>query len=162
MSNWKLTTPEALGRLLADLTGASIQVKIAKPLAPLPAAGVLVATYADAAGKVGTAAIFDVGAAASVAAALTVIVPAQARASIDAKKLSPSLLENLREICNVMVGAYSPLAPGATQLSLRDVFDKPAALPPEVAELVKKPAARLDTTISVRGYMSGYVALLSS
>jgi hypothetical protein len=112
----------------------------------------------DAAGKICAASIFDIGAAASLAAALTVLLPAQARASVDAKKLDQGLFENLREICNVTVTAF--VTGGASQLSLSQLYDKPAELPPEAAAIVKKPSARLDTTIAVRGYPGGYLALL--
>jgi hypothetical protein len=148
------TLPEIteVSRLFTDLSGRPAAAKrILPPAAPRGA--MVVATYAnDGGGRVGVFWL-DLVAAASLAAALTLMSSGVADDSVRAGKLLDPLDENVREVLNICARLFS--TPTSQRVFLRDVYLPPAKLPADLTALVARTQATLQAEVTITGYKVG-------
>lgn len=145
---------------LTNLIGRAVDAKASDPQKEVT--GGVVASYADSSGAVEALCVCDVGASASLAAALSLVGPGQVDDATKAGKLEGVLRENFFEVCNILGRLVSESASGASleQLNLSTLVDL-AELPDDLSALFNSPDARVDTKINVQGYSGGYLALLT-
>lgn len=146
-------TPAFVRSLLAGLLGRDVEVHARTEDLDLPGA---VSTFVDAEREVRAMCAADLPFAAFSAAALTVTPPAMAKEAIAAGKLPPRLVEDLREIFNVLSRPFN--VPGQPHVVLSEVlFDIVADAALEDAP---KPVERLTLDVKVAGYGEGILSLL--
>ena len=161
MAERKPANVGAIAKYLSDLMGRDVEAKAVAAMDDV-GGGAVVASYTDDNGGVEALCVCDVGAAASLAAALSLVGPAQVQDAAKAQKIDGVLRENFHEVCNILGRLVSESTSGidTEQLRLRELSDV-ADAPEDVATLLGAPAARVDTNISVQGYSGGYLALLT-
>jgi hypothetical protein len=148
-----LPAPDAVARLLRDLFGKAVSPKRCGPAAAV--AKMYVATYIDDRDALRGMCLCDVPLAATMGAALALIPPDAAAAAARAGKLPPEMLENFREVLNILHSQF-----GAVHVRFRDLVQPAEKLPPAFTTVVTKPSARLDLEIAVAGYAGGRLSFL--
>jgi hypothetical protein len=140
-----------VGRLLTQLLGRKVTVK--RAAAPKPPAALSAYTAPD--GQLAAACGFDLEFANYAAAALPMMPCAIATEAIRGKKIEAEMLENLREVANIMAGLFKS---AASHLKLRELAKTPAPGADLVA-LTGKPVRRLDLDVDITGYGLGRLSL---
>lgn len=148
---------EPLRRTLADLLGRPVELK-ASPGAMKTITKGVIAEYARADGTAVGLYVVDLPFAAYAGAALSMVPVGVASESIRAGKLEPNLMENAREVFNILGSQLN--APGFPHCSLKTVHAIPGPLPPTVTAIVAKPLARLELAVTIGGYGAGVFATL--
>jgi len=155
-----LPNEKELLRLLADMAGKKVEVKMSVPWIPTSDSPMNIATYVEDSGAIGVICLCDISAGASIGASLTRIPVGVMKDDIDAKKLSDSLLDNLREVLNICASLLNTV-PSSPHLRLHTVFSVPPVPPEEVLSLITSPVSRLDFEIAVESYGKGKLSFLS-
>lgn len=158
MPHLALPTATSLANLVTMLVGKKVR---AVPTTPLPVAAARgLATYVDAEQKVLYVALTDMAFLAGVGAALAMIPPAVVTEAIKTGKPSQVLTENAFEVMNIVASLYNDAEGKGAHLKIKGLVVVPP-LPPEVAQLVAKPAGRIDLEIQLPGYANGKLTLLA-
>jgi len=139
-------------RLFTDLSGRPTAAKrITAPAAPRGA--MVVATYArDDNARVGVCWL-DLPAAASLAAAHTLMPAGGADVSGRAGRLLDPRDENNREVLNISARLFT--GPSSLRVFLRDVHLPPTKLPPDLTTLVARTSSTLQVEMTITGYKPG-------
>lgn len=145
-----------IGAVLRDLIGKPVQVKELKPVLTVEDF-YIIAEYDREDGTLGASAAIDLPLSASLAAALTLVPPGVAEASIKAKKLEEMLEENLGEVLNVIGRVFN--APETPRVILRRKSKPPSALP--LKQFWFKSPTRHTIEVAVPGYKSGRLAVVA-
>ena len=156
-----LPKPPQIARMLSDLLGRAVEAEPGKPAGDLTTKGPsLVVTYAPRGDgeQIAAVCISDIPNAASLAAALTMVPASRVEESVRAKKLDEVLLENFREVCNVMITLLNQDSLPA--VSLRELHLVPPTLPADLTGRIAKPSGRVDVEVAVDGYDGGKLTLL--
>jgi hypothetical protein len=148
-----LPTPEAVARLLRDLFGKAVAPK--KGAAMAPSTKVCAGTYVDDTGKLVGVCVCDLPLSASIGAALALIPPGAAADAVKTGKLPDEMLDNLREVLNILASLF-----GGTHVRFRELLPPSAALSAPVAAVLARPVGRLDIELTVAGYAGGRLSLL--
>lgn len=148
---------EPIRRTLADLLGRPMEMKPAPGALKALTRGII-AEYQRADGTAVGLFVVDLAFAAYAGAALSMVAVGVASESIRAGKLEPNLAENTREVFNILGSLLN--APGFPHCALAAVHTIPGPLPPSITPLVAKPAARLESAITVGGYGQGVFIVL--
>ncbi|KAE8764081.1 hypothetical protein [Georgenia thermotolerans] len=98
--------------------------------------------------------------AAQIAGALALLAPGRAAAAFDrAGALPADLLENIREVLNIMARALN--VEGAPHVRLYTVYDSSGSFPPrDVTEWLQSYRPRLDLMVGVKGYGDGAMTVI--
>lgn len=97
--------------------------------------------------------------AAQIAGAMALLAPGRAAAAFDrAGVLPPDLLENIREVLNIMARMLN--VEGAPHVRLYTVYDSGSVPPRDVAEWLQSYRPRLDLVVSVKGYGDGAMTVI--
>jgi len=158
LKNYPLPTMEAFTKLLADLLGKKVASTVIPPLT-LTKDTQITATFLNEKQEIVSIAACDLKLGASAAAVLTMVPAGMAKEAVKAGALSDNLMENLQEIFNISSTLLN--AEGAPRVVLGTVIPASAPMPPEVTEMITKPAARLDLEIEVPGYDKGKWVFMS-
>lgn len=155
----ELPQPAAIGGTLTDLLGKSVGIKrLTAPLQPGPRVAVSIASYQTGDDEPVFLWVCELGLAASLGAALSMIPAGIAQEHVRKGRLDENLAENLHEVMNV--GA-SMLSGGGTRVVLQTLHLPPDPAPAEWKTFLSRPPARLDLEVSIPGYEPGKMALLS-
>lgn len=153
-----LPKPEAIARMFGELFGKAVTTRRTAPLTVGASDGAAIATYAGDDGTVRALCVCDAALACSAGAALTMLPAAMAAQSSKAGRIADTILENLREVLNIAHQFFHD--PGTPHMILREVLVTPCSLPAHVAQVLGKPAGRLDVELAIHGYGPGRMALL--
>jgi hypothetical protein len=143
--------------MLEDLLGREITVTPADPVTARDLPGLAVALYVDGAGRLAAVLGMDLTLAAYAGAALGLLPPGAAEDSIEEKKLSPMLTENVRELCNILTGLLN--REGAPHLTLYRVLTPGEELPSDAAAYLLALGQRLDMKVEIARYGAGVFVL---
>lgn len=154
----ELPQPAEIGSTLTDLLGRNVGIKrLPTAFKPAPRALVSIASYVEADTPV-LLWICELGVAASLGAALSLIPSGIAQEQARKGTLDDNLRENLHEVMNV--GA-SMLSSGGHRVVLKELHLPPAPIPQEFTAFLSRPAARLDIEVTIPGYEPGKMAVLA-
>jgi hypothetical protein len=151
-----LPPANAVAKLIGDLIGRPVTAKTA-PLANIEPKARAVAAYVDEKNALQVVAFCDIAVGASLGAALVMIPPAVVDDCIKAKALDEMMAENLYEVFNVL-SAIFPKS-GGPRLLLRALHA--TETPDDVTACLAKPGTRMDVEMSVGGYRSGRMGIVT-
>jgi len=141
---------------LTDLVGRTVTARPASPEQPPCAGGRMVASYVDPEENLHAVWEFDLALAAALGASLTLLSPANVTQATQRGQLEDTLLDNFREVCNVLVALVSP--PTLPALSFSDAYHS-TGVPDGLRESMKTAAGRLDVVLAIEGYGGGVATL---
>jgi hypothetical protein len=151
-----LPPAHAVAKLIGDLIGRPVTAKTA-PLANIEPKARAVAAYVDESNALRAVAMCDIAVGASLGAALVMIPPAAVDDCIKAKEIDGMMSENLYEVFNVLSAIFPKN--GGPRLLLRALHA--TEMPDDVTAALAKPGARMDVEMSVGGYRSGRMAIIT-
>lgn len=149
---------DAVSALLSNLLGDAVRVA-ACPALPTPNVRA-VATFAAQPGGLTYAIAADTAFVASSGAALALLPAAVAAEAIASDSPPVALVDNAREILRTAAALFEEIDGDALHVQVAAIFVAPP-VPPTLAALITRPAARLDLEVVVPGYPEGKLALLS-
>ena len=143
--------------LLENLLGRPVTVTPADPPRSADVASTLVSVYVDdklrLAGVVG----MDFPLTVYSAAAIGLVPPGGAQASIEDRELPPMLAENATEICNVLCSLLN--RPGLAHVRLYQTYLPGQPVPSDAGGHLLALGNRLDLLVEIRGYGDGKLSL---
>ena len=116
-----------------------------------------IAVYQDGNGTIAGVCVCDVDLVHKAGAALC-LIPADSRLS--AARIDQALAENFREILNICAQLFT--GPEGHRVTLAQVILGTDKKPPEIANFIASPPARLDVKLSITGYGAGRMSVLST
>jgi len=153
-----LCSEDELAELIGSLTGKEVAVTKGSPLVPGPSLPVVAATYTDDDGVLGALLLADIGAAAGMAAALTLMSAGTVTEAMRDGALDEALLENFNEIANICTQVVR--LPGFPRFSLTGAVQSSSGLGADVEALLDKAAYRAGWTLQVPQFSSGRLAVV--
>ncbi len=159
-TNGMLLLPSAkqIVLLMSPLLGRTTKVDLSSaelPIKPPYVVGVYVADD----NTIVALCFFDLALACHLGAALSMIPAAVASEAARKGVVSESISENLFEVANVMSSLFNH--DGGVHVRLREVVHAPKVLPAQFSDLLKRPAARSDFSVSIQGYGAGPMAIVA-
>lgn len=156
MMSLRLPSPKAIRDVLADLIGRDVSVQVSDPPAGarIPVAAVFVRDDLALAAVVG----FDLPLAANLSAALGLVPPGGAEACVEDGELTPTLADNLTELCNVLAGVFNHA--GGPHVRLLRVHLTNEPMPGDVVAHLQALGNRLDLAVTTPGYGTGAFILV--
>jgi hypothetical protein len=152
-----LPAPIHMRNMLEDLLGREVTVNPANPPEGHEVPTMLLAAYTDRQLNLAAVLGLDLALAAYAGAALGLLPPGAAQDSIEDKRLSSVLEENVRELCNVFTGLLN--REGAPHVRLQQVIAPGEQVPADVAAYVMALGRRVDLKVEVARYGSGMLYL---
>jgi hypothetical protein len=152
-----IPAPLAVRNLFEDLLGRDVTVSPGGQLeqADLPTA--TLAIFTDTAQQIYAVLGMQLSLAANAGAALGLLPAGAAEDSIDEKKLTPALSENVFELCNVLTSLLN--VEGAPHVKLYQVVYPGMSIPTDAGALLMALGRRLDLTVEVGRYGKGKFSL---
>jgi hypothetical protein len=147
----------AVRNLFEDLLGREVTVSPGDPLAADDIATATVAIFTDTAQQIYGVLGMQLSLAANAGAALGLLPAGAAEDSIDEKKLTPALAENVFELCNVLTSLLN--VEGAPHVKLYQVIYPGMSLPNDAVAHLMSLGRRLDLTVEVTRYGKGKFSL---
>jgi two-component system chemotaxis response regulator CheY len=151
-----LASASELASLLESLLQRPVQAR-QQVVKTTPDKGV-VAVYVGDDGVAAALVHFDLAAAASTAAALTLVPPAMVQEASRAGKLPQILTDNLHEVANVLTRLVRGMS--ASRLRLQGMFPLPGAVPAGIAAALKTPPSRISFDVAVSAYPGGRITVI--
>ncbi|MFP3906280.1 MAG: hypothetical protein ACLFWR_04565 [Acidimicrobiales bacterium] len=150
---------EAVAEFFSALLGLGTAASKAERPRLEPDGSHIVGTYRDDLGQVAALVTADLVLAASAGAALAAIPPSAARDAVKTGALDENLLENFREVSNVMSSLLN--TPATPHLTLVDVWpsDHPD-LPTEAWDVLANPTKRREYAVTIEGYDDGHLGIV--
>lgn len=158
MSNARFVVPkpEAIQQLFSGLLGRTVAVRRAAAPQALTAGTGVVAEYVDDAGAVVAVVVCDLALACASGAALSLMPPNVAAEAIAAGKPSGAVLDNVREVLNVLASVlHSDSSP---HLRLGTVTVLPSKPSSEAAAVIARAPGRLDVSVAIASHKPGWLA----
>jgi two-component system chemotaxis response regulator CheY len=158
----KVPTPETLATA-ADLASL-LETLLQRPVQARQQAGTaalgqgVVAVYSGDTGPAAALVHFDLLAAASTAAALTLVPPNVVAEASRAGKLPQVLMDNLLEVANVLTALVRGMS--AARLRIQGVYPLPGSVPPGIREALKTPPCLISFEVTVSDYPGGRITVL--
>lgn len=143
--------------VLDGLLGREVSVTPTDALTPTDTIGGALALYIDDSDLLGAVAGWDLDAAAYTGAAVALVPVRGAEASIEDRYLAENLLENLREVSNVLASVFQH--PGNPHLRLEQMYRPINEAPDDAIRLLYALGHRIDLSVDVPGYGSGRLAI---
>lgn len=150
--------PSAVRALLTGLLDKPVTVAPTAPLAPGPANPCTVAVYVDDSLRIRAVIGCDLPLSVHAGAAIGLLPPATAHASVESGALTEQLAENLGEVLNVAGSLFD--APGAPHLRLHDVHPAGVPTPPHLLAHCLTLGSREDLTVQIAGYGTGALSVV--
>ncbi|HEX4340474.1 MAG TPA: hypothetical protein VH062_31415 [Polyangiaceae bacterium] len=150
----KLPDAQAVTNLLQDLLGKGVQSKKSTP--PPGTSKLFVGTYVDDKDDIAAVCLCDLALAATTGAALVLIPAGAAAESTRAGRLPPEMLDNFREVLNVLASTFENL-----HVRFRAVTSPGEAVDKPIKSIMTKPSSRLDLEVAISGYAQGRLSLLA-
>ena len=153
-------TAKDVRELLSGLVGREVSVQAgAEVLSVDTPGGLLVGTYVDRLGTLRAVAVTNLPAAACLGTSIALMPPGRAAEAVGTNVLDSDLAENTAEVLNVMASLFN--VDEAMHLRLDKWYEPGVLLPPAVAPWVTAWIDRLNLTIDVKGYGTGYLSIAS-
>ena len=154
-----ITLPASLTirNLLEDLLGREVTVTLADPPQVADLERAVGAVYVDGGLKMVSAIGLALPLAAYYGAALGLMPAGAARDCVERGQLTPELVENVAEVCNVLTSLFNH--EGGPHVSLYKVYAPPEPMPADVKALLLTLGNRIDLTVEVARYGTGRLSL---
>jgi hypothetical protein len=149
--------PIVVRNMLSDLLGRDVAVTPANPVVTDDLPTTVLAVYVDDATHMTGVIGLDLPLAAFAGAALGLVPAGGAEDCVKEKSLSPMLVDNVRELCNVLTGLLS--RGGHTRNKLHRVYVPGEDLPSDAAAQLLALGQRLDLTVGIPRYGDGRFSL---
>jgi hypothetical protein len=149
--------PLVVRNLLSDLLGREVAVTPAEPVVTADLPTTVVAVYVDDGRKMTGVIGLDLPLAAFAGAALGLLPAGGAEDCVVEKSLSPMLVENVTELCNVHTGLLS--RSGHTRHKLSRVYVPGEDVPADAKAQLLAFGQRLDLTVDIPRYGDGRFSL---
>jgi hypothetical protein len=143
--------------LLSDLLGREVAVTPAQPVVTADLPTTVLAVYVDETLHMTGVIGLDLPLAAFASAALGLVPASGAEDCVKEKSLSPMLVDNVKELCNVLTSLLS--RGGHTRHRLHRVYVPGDELPADAAAQLLAIGQRLDLTVDIPRYGDGHFAL---
>ena len=147
----------AVRNLLEDLLGRDVTVSPSAPMEQGDMPTATLAIFIDTAQQLYAVLGMQLSLAANAGAALGLLPPGAAEDSIEEKKLTPTLSENVFELCNVLTSLLN--REGAPHIKLYQVIYPGMDLPNDARAHLLALGKRLDLVIEVARYGKGKFSL---
>jgi len=147
----------AVRNLLEDLLGRDVAVSPGTPMEQADMPTATLAIFIDTAQQLYAVLGMQLSLAANAGAALGLLPPGAAEDSIDEKKLSATLSENVFELCNVLTSLLN--VEGAPHVKLYQVVYPGMPIPNDAQAHLMALGRRLDLTVEVARYGKGKFSL---
>ena len=157
MSTITLPASLTIRNLLEDLLGREVTVSAANPPEATDLERVVGAVYVDNGLKMVSAIGLALPLAANCGAALGLMPAGAAEDCIEQGQLTPVLVENVAELCNVLTSLFNH--EGGPHVKLYKVYAPPEPLPGDVKALLLALGNRIDLTVEVARYGKGRLSL---
>ncbi len=147
----------AVRNLFEDLLGRDVTVSPGSPMEQADMPTATVAIFTNTAQQIYAVLGMQLALAANAGAALGLLPAGAAEDSIDEKKLTPVLAENVFEVCNVLTSLLN--IEGAPHVKLHQVIYPGMSIPNDAIAHLLALGRRLDLTIEVARYGKGKFSL---
>ena len=144
--------------LLQDLLGRDVEVNISDAWAPKPVDWPALGEYVDDRTQLRAVVVTDLPLAVYCGAAVGLLPAGGARDMIDEHDPSPTCLENLYEVLNVMSAVLN--FGDNDHVKIASMYPPGTEFPADCQQLVHGTVGRLDVSVSIDGYGSGRLALI--
>jgi len=152
-----LRSESYIAELFEMLVDKKITLTEAKPF-KLGREPAYVGVFLTEAGDIGGIMLSDVAFAALTGAALSLVPANEAKRELKTGKLSPTLIENYREVVNVASRLFS--RPSTPRVIFDELIAYPARMSRELIQYIAKPAEQVDYHADIAGYGEGRFSLL--
>jgi len=143
--------------LLEDLLGSEVAVNPGPPMTRADMPTSVLAMYTDTAEQLHAVLGMQLDLAAAIGAALSPLPARAIEDTIERRRLTPELAENVFSLCNALTGLFN--ADGALDVKLYQVVYPTMPIPGEAVAHMTELGHRLDLTIEVAGYGKGTFSL---
>jgi two-component system chemotaxis response regulator CheY len=150
---------KGVAKILQELINAPVQV-VPGPKVVTAAGPVVSMTWADDQDVLRYAGVCELALAGILGAVMSVRPPAVVAEILRTKKLDPAMQPDSREVFNVLSRGFNDA--NSVHVRLQSITFPPAPILPACATLDRAPGSRLDYTVTVQGYGSGKLSLLST
>ncbi|MDT4995082.1 MAG: hypothetical protein QOC94_1371 [Actinoplanes sp.] len=147
----------AVRNLFEDLLGRDVTVSPGSPMEQADIPTATIAVFTNTAQQIYAVLGMQLALAANAGAALGLLPAGAAEDSIDEKKLTPVLAENVFELCNVLTSLLN--VEGAPHIKLYQVSYPGMSAPADAVARLMALGRRLDLTIEVTRYGKGKFSL---
>ncbi len=154
-----LPHPKPVRDMLADLLFRDVTVAPAEPVATGPKNPVAVGVYVDDSNRMQAVAVADLPLAAYSGASIGLVPKGGAEAAIEDGVLPTSIADNFSEVLNILSALFN--VPGAPHMRLYATYPPGETPPADVMALVRTLGRRLDLAVTVAGYGSGHLSLVT-
>lgn len=145
-------------RLLGDLLGRDVTLRLASPFAPGPKLPATFAVYVDDQLQISAVVACDLAFSARAGGALGLVPQREVDRTLVTGTLDETLRENLAEVLNVLASLFNLRA--GVHLRLYAVHHIGDPLPPHVLALALTLGRRLDVGLDLAGYGRGRLSLV--
>ncbi len=153
-----LPSIKMLRDMVMDTLGRDVQVAPAEPWAPTPRKPGMVAVYVDDRTQLRALICCSLSLAAALGASIALIPPETAAASVEERRLTEGMMENLHEVMNILAALFN--TPNRPHLKLYATH-APGDLPPaDVSVHLRSFGRREDLQVEVAGYGSGRLSIV--
>jgi hypothetical protein len=157
MSTITLPASLTIRNLLEDLLGREVTVSMANPPVAADLRRMIMAVYTDSSTKMVAVIGLELPLAAYSGAALGLMPPGGAEDCIEEGALSPVLVENVAELCNILTSLFNH--EGGPHVKLYKVYTPPEPAPGDATALLLALGNRIDLTVEVARYGKGRLSL---
>ena len=160
-ASYPVPDPDHLAGVMSDLLGKEVNARLGKPLALRSGTPMVLALFRDEQGKVREVVTCDIMLAAYIGAALALLPSDVDLQVIKEQKLPDNLLDNFREVLNVVGGTLFNSS-DTPQLILDEVITVPQRLPAELKPILTRPGNWLFVDVNLEDYGDGKMAVLAA
>jgi hypothetical protein len=157
MSTITLPASLTIRNLLEDLLGRDVTVSVANPPVTADLVRIFGAVYTDTSSKMVAVIGLELPLAAYSGAALGLMPAGGAQDCVDEGTLSPVLVENVAELCNVLTSLFNH--EGGPHVKLYKVYAPPQPLPADAQALLLALGNRVDLSVEVARYGKGRMSI---
>jgi hypothetical protein len=155
-----LPNPKDVLDTLSGLLGRDVEVQVADAWAPQPLDRAAAAEFVGEGLALKAIAMVDLPLGVFCGAAIGLIPAGGARAMIEDRDPSQMVLENLYEVLNVLTSVMN--MPGNPHVKIGAMHEPGSVFPGDIAQVCARVYGRLDLTVSIDGYGSGRLALITA
>ncbi|HEX2902117.1 MAG TPA: hypothetical protein VHO01_01560 [Jatrophihabitans sp.] len=156
----RLPSNKDIKDLLEGMLGRDVSLEpAATTLSSTDTIGSLIATYCDDDSRTRAVLGWSIDAGAHVGAAIGLVPAPLAKEMAAEQFLRLDIADNLAEVSNVMAALFDK--PGNPHVRMQDRYCPAASAPAELSSFLYTNADRLDLDITVKGYGSGKLALVT-
>ena len=157
--NYPLPTSDQIKKLFGNLFINKIDIKACEPWDPKTDTQYTVASYKLDNETPMAVAMVDLPAGASLAALLTRIPRGSVEDTLQEKKLSENLQDNLNEVLNICAKLLN--SNESPHVKLAAVYQAPP-LPEVITQIYSNKAAQVDYTLNIDGYFEGHLSFITT